>query len=198
MSLEEDLIARGVWPLCGIDEAGRGPLAGPVSAAAVVIKPGSDIRSLMRDSKKLTSARREKLYEELYLSDDVLIGHAFVDERTIDRVNILNATMLAMQKAVAALGQMPEYALVDGNRAPDLVCRVQAVVKGDQTETSISAASIIAKVARDRYMLEMDSAYPEYGFARHKGYPTKAHYEAIERHGASAIHRLSFRGVNRA
>jgi ribonuclease HII len=195
MALEESLISRGLWPLCGIDEAGRGPLAGPVFAAAVIISPTSPLRNLVRDSKSISNSKREQIYELLVSSKDVYTGVAMVDEKRIDEINILNATMLAMEQSFQMLSIKPIAALVDGNRAPELPCECIPVVRGDKTEPSISAASIIAKVARDRYMTEMESIYPGYGFNVHKGYPTKDHYEAIRRLGACSIHRMTFRGV---
>lgn len=194
MSLEDNLLAEGHWPLCGVDEAGRGPLAGPVVAAAVILKPDSDLRKLVRDSKKLSHVRREQLHA--LIMAEASVGVAFVSPEEIDRVNILNATMLAMRQAVAQLDPNPRVTLIDGNRTPvGLEGDVRAVVKGDQSEASISAASIIAKVERDRYMLDMDSRYPEYGFARHKGYPTADHYAVLNKLGPTPIHRRTFKGV---
>lgn len=194
MSLEDNLLAEGLWPLCGVDEAGRGPLAGPVVAAAVILKPDSDLRKLVRDSKKLSHARREQLHA--LIMAEASVGVAFVSPEEIDRINILNAAMLAMRQAVERLDAKPRMTLIDGNRTPaGLAGDVRAVVKGDQSEASISAASIIAKVERDRYMLEIDSRYPEYGFARHKGYPTADHYAALNKLGPTPIHRRTFKGV---
>lgn len=195
MSHEQTLIAQGLWPLCGVDEAGRGPLAGPVVAAAVILEPDSSLRERVRDSKKLTPRRREQLYAELLASADVRVGVGVVSEQVVDEINILQATFRAMQQAVDDLGILPLCALVDGNATPHLPCRSIAVVKGDITEASISAASIVAKVTRDHHMFKMDELYPGYGFAKHKGYPTRAHYEAIRNLGPSPIHRRSFRGV---
>ena len=195
MALEEGLLTRGVWPLCGIDEAGRGPLAGPVVAAAAIISPHSPLRNLVKDSKKLSPSKRERLYEMLMCSDDISFGIAMVDEQMIDKINILMATMLAMEQSFNNLSVKPLYALIDGNKSPNLSCECIPVVGGDATEPSISAASIIAKVTRDRYMFDMDSLYPGYGFRIHKGYPTKAHYIAINRLGPCPIHRKSFKGV---
>ena len=174
----------------GIDEAGRGPLAGPVIAAAVILDPQHPVDGV-RDSKKLSSSRRAQLAAEI--RERALawgLGRAEVEE--IDRLNILHATLLAMQRAVEALGVIPERALVDGNQAPDLPCPVETVVKGDQKVEAIAAASILAKVARDAEMLALDAACPGYGFARHKGYPTAAHLEALRRLGPSAHHRRSY------
>lgn len=195
MALEEGLLTRGVWPLCGIDEAGRGPLAGPVVAASAVISPASPLRNLVKDSKKLSPSKREQLYELLINSDDVSCGIAMVDEHIIDKINILKATMMAMEQSFNNLNIKPVYALVDGNKKPNLSCECIPVVGGDATEPSISAASIIAKVTRDRYMSDMDGLYPGYGFRIHKGYPTKAHYSAIRLLGPCPIHRKSFKGV---
>jgi ribonuclease HII len=196
MHLEEDLIVQGIWPLCGVDEAGRGPLAGPVVAAAVIMDPKSNLRSLVRDSKRLSETQREKIFGMLANSNEVYIGISMVDAATIDELNILKSTLMAMAGAVNNLAISPACALVDGNVPPLLHCRCITVVKGDATEPSISAASIVAKVTRDRYMRKLDELYPGYGFSIHKGYPTKAHMEAIYRLGPSQIHRRSFRGVS--
>jgi len=196
MPLEEDLIAQGIWPLCGVDEAGRGPLAGPVVAAAVIMNPLSPLRTLVRDSKRLSETQREKISGMLVSSSDIYIGISMVDAATIDEINILKSTLIAMGEAVGKLAISPACALVDGNVPPLLHCRCITVVKGDATEPSISAASIVAKVTRDRYMGELDELYPGYGLGVHKGYPTKAHMEAICRLGPSQIHRRSFRGVS--
>ncbi|HPJ92469.1 MAG TPA: ribonuclease HII [Deltaproteobacteria bacterium] len=195
MALEEDLILKGHWPVCGVDEAGRGPLAGPVVAAAVIIDPAHELRLVVKDSKKLSPAKREKIYERLISSQEIQIGVSMVDAATIDEMNILKATLKAMTDAVSKLADNPLYALVDGNIAPPLPCRCIPVIKGDQFEPSISAASIVAKVVRDRLMDQMDVRYPGYGFAKHKGYPTKSHYEAIRSLGVCPIHRRSFKGV---
>ena len=181
--------------IAGVDEAGRGPLAGPVIAAAVILDETSPIDGLA-DSKVLSAGRREEL--AVQIREHALcwaLGRAEVDE--IDRLNILRASLLAMQRAVAALSRPPVLVLVDGNQAPELVCQVQTVVRGDATVPAISAASILAKVARDTEMCELDALYPGYGFARHKGYPTAAHLDALEKQGISAIHRRSFAPVNR-
>lgn len=181
--------------VAGVDEAGRGPLAGPVVAGAVILDPDRPIEGL-RDSKKLSAARRETLYEQI--CDRALAwatGSASVAE--IDSLNILQATMLAMQRAVAGLRPAAEYALVDGNRCPDLGCPAQAIVRGDSLVAAISAASILAKVTRDREMLVLDASYPGYGFASHKGYPSKAHLDALERLGVLPVHRRTFAPVRR-
>jgi ribonuclease HII len=179
--------------VAGIDEAGRGPLAGPVVAAAVILDPERPIRGLA-DSKLLTPERREVLAKRI--RDRAIAwstGQADVSE--IDTINILHATMLAMCRAVAALPITPEEALVDGNRCPDLSCRVRAIIKGDRDVKSISAASIIAKTTRDAMLRELDKVYPAYGFAQHKGYGTPEHLAALDRHGPCPIHRRSFAPV---
>ena len=181
--------------LCGVDEVGRGPLAGPVVAAAVVLDPGRPIEGLA-DSKKLTPARRESLYLEI--TEKALawaLGRAEVAE--IDRLNILQASLLAMRRAVLALPLGADHALVDGNRLPDLPCSAEAIVGGDAIEPCISAASIVAKVSRDREMVELDARYPGYGLARHKGYPTRQHLEALRMLGVTEIHRRSFAPVRK-
>ncbi len=181
--------------ICGVDEVGRGPLAGPVVAAAVILDPQRPIDGLA-DSKKLTETRREQLSDEILAGALAFsLGRAEVAE--IDAINILQASLLAMQRAVAGLGVMPGEALVDGNRLPDLACPARAIVGGDASEPCISAASIIAKVARDREMIELDARYPGYGLARHKGYPTKAHLSALAELGVTEIHRRSFAPVRR-
>jgi len=176
--------------LCGVDEAGRGPLCGPVVAAAVILDPARPIAGLA-DSKKLSEKRREKLAIEI--RENALawcIAEASVEE--IDRLNILHATMLAMQRAVAGLALVPDRVLVDGNRCPRLELPCEAVVKGDSLVAEISAASILAKTARDAHLLELDKRYPQYGLAGHKGYPTAAHLAALRAHGACDIYRKSF------
>ncbi len=176
--------------VAGVDEAGRGPLAGPVVAAAVILDPARPIPGLA-DSKVLTPVQRENLAEAIQARALAwALGRAEVEE--IDAVNILQATLLAMQRAVATLTPKPELALVDGNRAPRLGCRVKTIVKGDATVAAISAASILAKVARDAEMCKLDTNYPGYGFARHKGYPTVGHLAALDRLGVSPVHRRSF------
>ena len=188
---------RNTFPLhtAGVDEAGRGPLAGPVVAAAVILDPENPIQGL-DDSKKLSEKRREKLEQEIMQKALAwALGRAEASE--IDRINILQASLLAMQRAVEALEISPVHALVDGNRSPQLTCTVDAIVKGDSLHACISAASILAKQSRDREMKELDQKYPEYGFAIHKGYPTRAHIESLERHGVCAIHRLTFAPVRK-
>ncbi len=174
--------------LAGVDEAGRGPLAGPVFAAAVIL-PEDVIIEGINDSKKLSEKKREKLYDEI-CEKALAYCVASVDEEKIDEINILQATFCAMRQAVAGLKQQPDYVLVDGNKSPSIPC--ETVVKGDSKSMSIAAASILAKVSRDRYIVEMSKQYPEYGFEKHKGYGTKAHYEAIEKHGICPIHRKTF------
>ena len=180
----------------GVDEAGRGPLAGAVVAAAVILDPARPIPGL-DDSKRLSPQRREALDAEIRAR---AAGWAIarVDVDVIDAINVLEATMLAMREAVARLDPAPERVLVDGNRCPDLPCPARAVVRGDATVAAIGAASILAKVARDREMAEMDRRYPGYGFARHKGYGTRSHREALLRLGPSPIHRRSFAPVRLA
>lgn len=186
-----DSEVRSAHPvICGIDEAGRGPLAGDVYAAAVILDP-DDIIEGINDSKKLSEKKREELFEEICARAKAYsIATASVAE--IEEINILNAAMLAMKRACEGLSVKPDYALIDGNRLPDLDIPAQTVVKGDANSASIAAASILAKVARDRQLRELDALYPEYGFAKHKGYGTKAHYEAILAHGPSPVHRMSF------
>jgi ribonuclease HII len=181
--------------VAGVDEAGRGPLAGPVVAAAVILEPSRPVNGL-RDSKQLSPSRREKLYDEI--TGKALawaVGRAEAGE--IDRINILQATLLAMQRAINALQPCAEHALIDGNRCPQLTIPAQAIVKGDSRVAAISAASIIAKVTRDREMLELDLQYPGYGLAQHKGYPSKAHIEALEVLGLTPQHRRSYAPVRR-
>lgn len=176
--------------ICGVDEAGRGPLAGPVCAAAVILPRDLEIEGL-NDSKKLTEKRRELLYD-IIVEKAIAYGIAFASEQEIDAINILQATFLAMRRALEALSVKPDMVLVDGNREPDLAMPLKTIVKGDSLSANIAAASILAKVTRDRFMLEQDALYPQYGFAIHKGYGTKAHYTALTNHGACPIHRLSF------
>ena len=176
--------------VCGIDEAGRGPLAGPVCAAAVILPRDWEPAGL-NDSKKLSPERREGLYEKI-TRHSIAWSVAFASEQEIDEVNILQATFLAMRRALAGLSTAPDFALVDGNRDPLLGIPTRCEVKGDGRYACIAAASILAKVSRDRLMDEMDALYPQYGFLRHKGYPTKAHYEALAKYGPCPIHRRSF------
>lgn len=177
--------------ICGVDEAGRGPLCGPVCCAAVILDPDDPIEGV-NDSKKLSEKRREALYEEI-IQRAVAYQVVFISPQEIDEKNILWATMDGMAQAVAGLDPRPDYALIDGNRCPlDLVCPSQSVVKGDATSASIAAASILAKVSRDRYMKELDKQYPQYQLAKHKGYPTKLHYELIAQYGIQPFYRRSF------
>jgi len=181
--------------IAGVDEAGRGPLAGPVLAAAVILDARRPIAGLA-DSKVLSPQRREELAETIrQCALAWALGSASVEE--IDHLNILHASLLAMQRAVQALAVAPDEAWVDGNRAPALACRVRAIVRGDATVAAISAASILAKVARDAEMVALDARFPLYGFARHKGYPTALHLAALAAHGASPVHRRSFAPVRK-
>ena len=196
MSLPDDSLERAApaSPVCGVDEAGRGPWAGPVVAAAVILRPG-DAPAGLNDSKKLTARRREALFDALQ-DHDVGVGVASVVE--IDRLNILHATYLAMRRAVAALTAAPGFALIDGNRIPpDLPCPAEAVVKGDGRSLSIAAASIVAKVTRDRIMADLAAAHPEYGWERNAGYGVKAHAEALARYGVTPHHRRSFAPIHK-
>lgn len=191
LEYENEAYSKGYNCVCGVDEAGRGPLAGPVFAAAVILPRGYVIEGV-NDSKKLSEKKREELFEKIK-SEALCYSVASVDEKIIDEINILNATFLAMEKAVEGLKINPDFVMIDGNRAPkslDIQC--QTVVKGDAKSASIAAASILAKVSRDRYMLEMAEKYPEYCFEKHKGYGTKLHYEMLDKYGVSDIHRKSF------
>lgn len=186
-----DAELRKDYPIiCGVDEAGRGPLAGDVYAAAVILS-NDVLIDYLNDSKKISESRREKLYDEIIEKADAhCIATASVKE--IDKINILQAAMLAMKRAVEGLGVAPDLALIDGNKLPDINCEARYVIKGDATSASISAASILAKVARDRYMRKIAEQYPQYGFDKHKGYGTKLHYEMLEKYGVSDIHRKTF------
>lgn len=188
--IEEDFFNDGIKLIAGVDEAGRGPLAGPVCAAAVILPASIDIPGL-NDSKKLSDKQRRALYP-IIKEKAVAYGIAFASESEIDEINILQATYLAMQRAVEQLSVKPELLLIDGNRTPDFDVPVKTVVHGDSLSASIAAASVLAKVTRDDYMLEQAEKYPEYGFEVHKGYGTKAHYAALEAHGHCQIHRLTF------
>lgn len=190
LEYENKAIETGYEIICGVDEAGRGPLAGPVYAAAVILPKGHIIEGV-NDSKKLSEKKREMLFDEII--DECVcysIGTASVQE--IDEMNILQATFLAMRRAVDRLQVKPDLALIDGNKTPGLDIAEEAIVKGDAKCASIAAASIIAKVSRDRYMLKMAEKYPEYQFEKHKGYGTKLHYEMLEKYGISPIHRKTF------
>ncbi|MBO5420868.1 MAG: ribonuclease HII [Clostridia bacterium] len=187
---ENEAKAEGFNIVCGIDEAGRGPLAGPVCAAAVILPEGCIIEGV-NDSKKLTEKKREDLFDVIK-EKALAYSIAVADEKEIDEINILQATYLAMRRAFDGLDIKPDMALVDGNRDPGLGVATRTIVKGDANSMSIAAASILAKVTRDRFMLEMDEKYPEYQFAKHKGYGTKLHYEMLTEYGASEIHRKTF------
>lgn len=182
--------SKGYTAVCGIDEAGRGPLAGPVFAAAVILPENCVIEGL-NDSKKISEKKREALFD-IIKEKAISYSIASVDEKTIDEINILQATYLAMKKAVEGLDVPADYALIDGNRMPPIAIDGETVVKGDAKSPSIAAASILAKVSRDRFMLELDEKYPQYKFSQHKGYGTKLHYEMLTEHGVSDCHRMSF------
>ena len=188
--IENSLYFNGYKVICGVDEAGRGPLAGPVCAAAVILPKGLEIPGLT-DSKKLTDKKRRELFP-IIKEQAVAYGIGLASHEEIDEINILQATYLAMERALAQLAVKPDIAMIDGNRAKDFGLPVRTVVKGDSLSMNIAAASILAKVTRDDLMLEMAEKYPEYGFEVHKGYGTKAHYEALRQHGASEIHRKTF------
>ena len=190
LSFEQQAAARGFSPVCGIDEAGRGPLAAPVYAAAVILPERFSLPGL-DDSKKLSAKKREQLYDEI-CSQAAAWCVASANEAEIDELNILQATFLAMRRACEGLAVPAAYALVDGNRMPPLAIPGETIVKGDARSASIAAASILAKVSRDRYMEEMDALYPQYQFARHKGYGTKLHVELLRQYGPCPIHRRSF------
>jgi ribonuclease HII len=189
-AIERQHFENGVNLLCGVDEAGRGPLAGPVCAAAVIL-PKELVIPGLNDSKKLSDKRRRELYD-IITQQAVSYGIAFATAEEIDEINILQATFLAMERAMAQLDPKPELALIDGNRAKDFGLPVQTIVKGDSLSASIAAASILAKVTRDRYMEELAAQYPQYGFEVHKGYPTKRHYAAIAEFGPCPAHRRTF------
>lgn len=188
--IEKEILDSGIMPVCGVDEAGRGPLAGPVCAAAVILPRGLEIPGL-NDSKKLTEKKRDALYDVI-VKEAVSYGIAFAAVEEIEELNILGATFLAMNRAIAALDTVPALALIDGNRNSGIELPSRCIIGGDGKCASIAAASILAKVTRDRYMYEMAEKYPQYGFDRHKGYGTKAHYAAIREFGPSEIHRMSF------
>ena len=189
-TLENEIYAGGVRLLCGVDEAGRGPLAGPVCAAAVMLPQNCVIEGL-NDSKKLTAKKREALFDVITTAA-VSYGIAFATVEEIEEHNILAASFIAMNRAIAKLDPVPELALIDGNRSTGIKIPSRCVVGGDGKCADIAAASVLAKVTRDRYMLQMAELYPQYGFEKHKGYGTKAHYEAIRAYGPSPIHRPSF------
>ena len=187
---EKQARREGFAAVCGIDEAGRGPLAGPVFAAAVILPEHCTVEGI-DDSKKLSPKKREQLFGEIE-SAAVAYGIGFATEREIDRGNILQATFLAMKRAFDALGVRPGLALVDGNRMPALGVETRTIVKGDSLSASIAAASILAKVSRDRLMVQIDEIYPQYGFAKHKGYGTALHFERLKQYGPCPVHRRSF------
>ena len=190
MEQEERIRAQGYSAVCGVDEAGRGPLAGPVVAAAVILAPGTQLPGV-NDSKKLSEKKREQLFD--YVRENALaygIGEA--SEAEIDEINILNATFLAMRRAIENMDAAADFALIDGNRIQGLDIPAECVIGGDAKVLSIAAASILAKVTRDRKMRQLAEEYPQYGFEKHKGYGTKAHYAAIEQYGVCPIHRRSF------
>ena len=189
---EENLRSEGYHRIAGLDEAGRGPLAGAVVAAAVVL--GDEIPEGLQDSKTLTPEKRERVYEKL-ANGDADYGVGVVDQFQIDKLNILQATVLAMKKAVGAIQDPPDYLLVDGSYLPEFIYPADCIPKGDACCRSIAAASIIAKVVRDRFMIQLDAFFPGYGFARHKGYPTQEHMESIVAYGPTPLHRLTFGGV---
>lgn len=188
--IETALHQKGIGAVCGIDEAGRGPLCGPVAAAAVILPEGLVIEGL-NDSKKLSEKKREQLYG-IITEKAVCWAVGLASPAEIDELNILKATFLAMRRAIEGLTTVPDYVLVDGNRDPKLGLPTSTIVKGDAKAACIAAASVLAKVTRDRLLDKMDAQYPEYGFAKHKGYPTKAHYAAIAKHGITPEHRRSF------
>lgn len=188
--IEDSFAQQGYQVICGVDEAGRGPLAGPVCAAAVILPPHLELPGL-DDSKKLSDKRRRELFPQIK-EQAIAYGIAFASEAEIDEINILQATFLAMERAMAQLSVKPDLALIDGNRQKDFGLPVQTVVHGDSRSASIAAASILAKVTRDDYMLELHEKYPQYGFDVHKGYGTRRHYDALREFGASPAHRESF------
>ena len=190
LEIEDSLYQKGYNLVCGVDEAGRGPLCGPVVAAAVILNKDDMIEGV-NDSKKLSEKKRECLYDVI-MQKAIAVGVGMSDVDIIEKVNILNATKLAMKQAIKNLKIKPDYVLIDGNQMIDIDIDAQTVVSGDAKSESIAAASIIAKVTRDRLLIEYDKKYPEYGFAKHKGYGTKAHIEAIKKYGLTPIHRASF------
>lgn len=187
---ENEARSEGYKIICGVDEAGRGPLAGPVCAAAVILPENLMIDGL-NDSKKISEKKRDELYD-IIREKAAAYSVSLVSEKRIDEINILQATFEAMRNAVGSLGVRPDFVIVDGNRDPALMITTRTLIKGDALSASVAAASILAKVTRDRYMLEMCEKYPEYQFEKHKGYGTKLHYEMIEKYGISDIHRKSF------
>ena len=188
--IEDSVYAEGYQVICGVDEAGRGPLAGPVCAAAVILPPHLEIPGLT-DSKKLTDKKRRELFP-IIQEQAIAYGIGYASEQEIDEINILQATFLAMQRAIDQLEGKAQFALIDGNREKDFGLPVKTVVKGDSLSANIAAASVLAKVSRDNMMVEQAEKYPQYGFEIHKGYGTKAHYAALREHGHCPIHRMSF------
>ena len=188
--IEDELYGKGIVTICGVDEAGRGPLAGPVCAAAVILPPHLEIPGL-DDSKKLSDKRRRELFP-IIKEQAIAYGIGLASHEEIDEINILQATFLAMRRAIEQLNGKAEFALIDGNRETDFGLPVKTVVKGDSLSANIAAASVLAKVTRDDIMEAMAEEYPQYGFEIHKGYGTKAHYEALRNHGPSPIHRMTF------
>lgn len=188
--IENEYFQKGIKCICGVDEAGRGPLAGPVCAAAVILPANLEIPGL-DDSKKLSDKRRRELFP-IIKEQAVAYGIAMIDHQKIDEINILQATLLAMEEAIGQLSVKPDLVLIDGNRKKDFGVPAKTVVHGDSRSASIAAASILAKVTRDDYMMQMAQTYPQYGFDVHKGYGTKAHYEALSQYGHSPIHRMTF------
>ena len=193
MSFEQELFCRGIEKVAGVDEAGRGPLAGPVVAAAVIISKGYEFASKITDSKKLSAIQRKKAYDEI--RQNCCVAFSIIDHDEIDRINILAASLKAMKESVESLSISPEWALIDGPHKPEVNIPCTAIISGDSKSISIAAASIIAKVTRDNIMVEYDEKYPEYGLAGHKGYGTKAHREAIYKHGPCPIHRKTFQPI---
>lgn len=190
LNYENEALSKGYNNICGVDEAGRGPLAGPVCAAAVILPKGEIIEGV-NDSKKLTEKKREALYDVIK-EKAVAYSIAFASVEEIEEMNILNATMLAMKRAVDGLDIPADYAMIDGNKIPNLNIPAEYVIKGDANSMSIAAASILAKVTRDRLCADYEKEYPQYGFAKHKGYGTKLHREMILKYGPCKIHRMSF------
>ena len=193
LDFEKAFLTDEIKVICGVDEAGRGPLMGPVVAAACVLPEGIVIEGL-NDSKKLTEKKREYLFD-IICEKALYYSIVSVDEKTIDKINILESTYLAFSKSIENLSVMPDVALIDGNRAKNIPVDFETVIKGDSLSQSIAAASILAKVSRDRYIVRMDELYPQYGFKKHKGYGTKDHLDAIKKFGPCPIHRLTFKGV---
>ena len=188
--LENRLYDQGYQAVCGVDEAGAGPLAGPVYAAAVILPRGLTLPYL-NDSKKVTPRRREILFDQIR-EQAIAYAVAWADEKEIDEINILNARMLAMDRAIKMLNPAADFALIDGNRNQGIELQNEMVVHGDARSASIAAASILAKVSRDRFMVELAEQYPQYAFEKHKGYPTKLHYERLRQYGPSPVHRKTF------